>query len=107
MIAVCGRDVALLGVLHRAAIGHGPPQLRNLFKRRYGSLTLIDRLENVRPSILISRSIWGLVRVYFSLGGALECKEVKNFQMLLQAHAKRVAVKGLLPDWHTLYTPSW
>ena len=93
------RDIALLGRLHPAAIGDGLPQLRSLFKRKYGSLKLIDRFENVSPYMLIRRSIWGLVRVYNSLGGALECKEVKNFQMLLlQVRAKRVAVNGLQPD---------
>ena len=34
------RDTALLGLLHRAAIGEGPPQFLNLFKRKEGSLCL-------------------------------------------------------------------
>ena len=31
------RDIAMLGVLHRAALGEGPPQLKELFQRRPGS----------------------------------------------------------------------
>ena len=99
------RDIALLGLLHRAAIGSGPPQFRVLFRRRAASLRLFDPLEGRNVSLLMGRSIWGLVRVYNSLGSALECKDVKNFQMLLQARAKRVAAKGLMTEWHTLYSP--
>ena len=32
------RDVAILGLIHRAAIGRGPPQLREMLRRRKGSL---------------------------------------------------------------------
>ena len=32
------RDIAVLGHLHRSALGEGPAQFRKLFKRRPGSL---------------------------------------------------------------------
>ena len=57
------RDIALLGVLHRAAIGSGPPQFREFFKRRLGSLRLVDPLEGHSVSLLMRRSIWGLVPI--------------------------------------------
>ena len=36
------RDIAMLGVLHRAALGEGPPQLRQVFRRRSGGFMLVD-----------------------------------------------------------------
>ena len=67
------RDIALLGILHRAALGEGPPQFREYFRREEGSLRLVDLLENKTLSPLMRRSILGLVRVYNSLGGTLQC----------------------------------
>ena len=100
------RDVALLGLLHRAAIGGGPPQLRALFKRRVGSLRLFDPLEGCEVSLLMGRSIWSLVRVYNKLGSALACCEVKGFQSLLQDRLKSIASKKLNPDsWGKTYSP--
>ena len=101
------RDIALLGVLHRAAIGEGPVQFREYFVRKEGSWRLHDHLENENASLLMRRSIWGLVRVYNTLAGALQCSSVKDLQMLLQERAKRVAAKQLLPeaDWAQLYSP--
>ena len=32
------RDIAMLGVLHRAALGVGPPQLKEMFSLRHGGL---------------------------------------------------------------------
>ena len=99
------RDIALLGMLHRAALGNGPPQLREMFKRRIGSLKLVDPLEGRQPTILMRRSIWGLVRVYNTLGASLQCSAVKYFQMHLQERAKSIVSKGLLADWSSLYSP--
>ena len=97
------RDIALLGLLHRAAIGEG--QFREYFKRQPGSLLLTDILENKQPSISMSRSIWGLVRVYNNLGGTLQCATVKDFQKHLQDRTKRVVQKQLWPDWGNLFSP--
>ena len=49
------RDIALLGLLHRSAIGSGPPQFRGLFKRMPGSLRLVDPLEGRQVSPLLRR----------------------------------------------------
>ena len=50
------RDIALLGILHRAALGEGPPQFREYFRRKEGSLRLVDPLENKTLSPLMRRS---------------------------------------------------
>jgi hypothetical protein len=99
------RDIALLGLLHRAAIGEGPAHFREYFKRRHGSLKLVDPCAECSVSLLLKRSMWGLVRVYNTLGGTLQCKTVKDFQKHLQDRAKRVVAKKLLVEWATLYSP--
>ena len=99
------RDIALLGLLHRTALGKGPPQFMDIFKRRPGSLLLVDPLEGREASLLMRRSIWGLVRVYNTLGGALQCAEVKGLQYMLQERAKSVVSKHLLTAWDRLYSP--
>ena len=82
------RDLAMLGVLHRAALGQGPPQLRKLFRRKPGSTLLIDPFETAMPPI-VRRSAWGLISVYNRLGGgARSIMTVKDFQWSLQERAK-------------------
>ena len=83
------RDNALLGLLHRTAIGRGPPQFQELFKRRAGSLRLEDPLEGVDVSLLMRRSIWGLIGVFNKLGNALQYSDVKGFQYVLQERTKQ------------------
>ena len=99
------RDIALLGLLHRAAINEGPQQFRKHFKRAEGSRRLLDPLAERVTSLRLRRSIWGLVKVYNGLQGTLECSSVKDFQKHLQERAKAVVAKKLLPDWHALYSP--
>jgi hypothetical protein len=99
------RDIAMLGVLHRAAIGDGPAQFREHFYRRTDSLNLYDVLEGTNPSRLLRRSLWGLVSIYNRLGGARGCASVADFQKLLQERAKRIVQKRLLANWNTLYSP--
>ena len=53
------RDIALLGLLHRAAIGEGPPHFREFFKRRAGSLKLVDPLAGRKMSPLYDDRSWG------------------------------------------------
>ena len=94
------RDIAMLGLLHRAAIGSGPPQFRELLKRCEGSLRLVDLLEGKDVSLLMQRSIWGLIRTYNKLEGALQCSDVKGFQHMLQELTKWVVSKQLQPgEW--------
>ena len=99
------RDIALLGILHRAAIGEGPPQFQTYFRRQPGSLRLFDILEHKQPSLLMRRSIWGLVRIYNDLGGSLKCATVKDFQKHLQDRLKRVVQNKVWEDWTYFYAP--
>ena len=99
------RDIALLGLLHRAAIGKGPTHFQSHFRRTEGTLFLNDILANTRPSLLMKRSIWGLVRIYNTLGSSLQCTSVTAFQKLLQDRAKRVVVKQVWANWPCLYSP--
>ena len=99
------RDIAILGVIHRSALGDGPAQFKEYFKRRAGSWRLVDPLDGRSHSSFIKRSIWGLVRVYNTLGGTLQCGTVKEFQKHLQDRVKRVVEKQLLVEWCTLYSP--
>ena len=94
----------MLGVLHRAALREGPLHFQEFFKRHPGSLRLVDPLANCDASLLMKRSIWGLVRVYNTLGGTLQCGTVPVFQKHLQDRAKSVVAKQLLQDWPTLYS---
>ena len=100
------RDIAMLGVIHRAAIGEGPPQFRKIFKRRAGSRLLEDPYQDVASSPLIRRSAWGLIPVYNKLGsGAQSIATTALFQQYLQERAKVVAKKQLLAEWTKLYSP--
>ena len=99
------RDIALLGVIHRAALRKGPPQFWSLFTRRTGSLQVVDSYHGQSKSLLIERSIWGLIEIYNKLGGIASGKDVKSFQTALQARAKRVVAKRLLANWSALYSP--
>ena len=102
------RDVAMLGMIHRAAIGEGPPQLREMFRRRASSTLLHDPFEGSRPP-LVRRSAWGLIPVYNKLGsGARSITSVKDLQWYLQEWIKTLINKGLIDqykDWKAAYSP--
>jgi hypothetical protein len=72
------RDIAMLGILHRAAISDGPEQFRKYFYRKPSSLNLYDALDGKVSSRLMRRSIWGLPKVYNTLGGAKACSSVAD-----------------------------
>ena len=100
------RDIAMLGMLHRAALGEGPPQLRQMFRRRPGSWLLADPYQDVTRSPLIRRSAWGLIPVYNRLGsGAQNIQTVKDLQFYLQERVKKLINSGLVEDWQSSYSP--
>ena len=100
------RDIAMLGLIHRAALGKGPPQLRQLIKRRPGSCMIVDPYENVTRRPIIRRSMWGLVPVYNRLGSAAQSKQtVKDFQTGLQERVKRLLQAGHTDRWQCTYSP--
>ncbi len=95
----------MLGVLHRSALGLGPPQLKELFKRRPGSFMLEDPFYGKSRHPLIKRSAWGLLRVYNRLGsGAQTIKSVKDFQFWLQERVKKLIHLGV-QNWQNSYSP--
>ena len=99
------RNIAMLGMIHRAALKQGPPQLMALFFRRTGSTVLNDPYESSRPP-LVRRSVWALIPVYNRLGsGARSIEKVKDFQMYLQERVKTLPEKGLVEDWRRVYCP--
>jgi hypothetical protein len=101
------RDIAMLGMIHRAALGQGPPQLRQFFRRRPGSLMLADPNDGTTRHPLIKRSAWGLLPVYNRLGsGAHSIASVKDFQFFLQERVKTLVRSGLVDAaWACSYSP--
>ena len=102
------RDIAMLGVLHRAALGEVPPQLKELFQWRPGSYMLADRFHGRPMHPLVKRSVWALVPVYNKLGsGAQKICNVKLFQQYLQERVKTLITKNLadLDRWDCEYSP--
>ena len=101
-------DIAMLEVLHRAALGFGPPQLCSLFRRSPGSISLIGSYKTGRPP-LIRRSEWGLIPFYNALSsGARNIATVKDFQWYLQERMKSTLHQGLKDewkDWTRAYSP--
>ena len=54
------RDIAMLGVIQRAAIKEGPPQLQQLFQKSQGGFRVIDPFENVTKAFVDSVLCLGL-----------------------------------------------
>ena len=100
------RDIAMLGMVHRAALGKGPPHLRELIKRAAGGFRVQDPYDNCRQPQIVRRSAWGLLRIYNRLGTAAQSiKDVPSFQQYLQNWVKRRIVAGTQDDWATTYCP--
>ena len=53
------RDIAMLGIIHRAAIGEGPPQFKEMIRRRPGGYQLQDPYDGTTRHLFIKRSIRG------------------------------------------------
>jgi len=87
------RDIALLGVVHRSAIGRGPPQLRQIFRKLPA---IMGPSRRQRPQIedlaanftqdYIKRSALGKVNVYNNLPSDVveSSMTVKLFQSAIQ-----------------------
>ena len=102
------RDMAMLGVLHKVALGLAPPQLAALFPVRGLALEPLqhfERLRHWRPlhckqllappyncTETMERSLFGLVRTYNQLSQkTMVCRTVKAFQRCLQDALKKHA----------------
>ena len=88
------RDIAILGVIHRAVLCEGPPQLWKFFTRDYATrresrlfsrhtLQLVERPPG-RNLDIMRRSAFGMIRVYNLLpGDAVAEATLKGFQRYL------------------------
>jgi hypothetical protein len=97
------RDIAMLGLIHRAALGKGPQHFRQHFKV-ISPGCLKDPREELKGG-LATRSPLGLVAVYNMIPGA--CKKlhkVNFFQAALQKYVKEAACGGY-DDWKQMLSP--
>ena len=101
------RDMAMLGLIHRTALGKGPKHFRGIFKLLQGRQfeDLRSTLGRSGPRGLIQRSAFGLVSVYNILpAGVTAERNVKGFQTALQNMMKDAASDGV-PEWMKLFSP--
>ena len=105
------RDIAALGVIHRAALGGGPAQLRRMFPRSAPHLRPALRhclqVEDLALGLeqdYVKRSFFGRVRVYNLLPPEMvdTLPPVQRFQSALQTVLKSEAAVGtvLWPDMY-------
>jgi len=98
------RDIAMLGLIHRTALGKGPTQFADYFKKEHSAMTLHDpRKDSTAP--LIKRSALGLVAIYNMLPISIRsAKSVSAFQKGLQEVVCSYATTGL-PQWPEVFSP--
>jgi hypothetical protein len=100
------RDIAMLGLLHKVALGSAPQPILDLFRstplnsfsvgltssRLRHNMQIHDPVEFNHPGI-IKRSVFGLIRVYNDLPQyVVSAKTAKVLQRRLQKRAKVAAV---------------
>ena len=114
------RDIAMLGVIHRAVLKKGPKQLHKWFFTVNPGAKPSTRSDNSRSrqrqvfnymdgtqNELLRRSAFGLTAVYNSLPEkTILLNTVKSFQGALQDAAKRLIENGT-PNWAFMYNPSY
>ena len=107
----------MLGVVHRAVLGEGPPQFRKWFfsaaarhtfptrlQERAHGRQLYDYLDGSHTALL-RRSALGLPRVYNKLPAEVVARgSVKNFQKELQRLVREAAGRGE-ENWQTFLSP--
>ena len=112
----CRRDMAMMGLLHRAALGKGPDHFKQFFKlstaerhcTRSGSGRHSRQLLEIRNEHFLEierRSALGLVWVYNRLPDGISRHDtVKEFQRTLQLLLKDRLASGCT-DWKTTFSP--
>ena len=97
------RDIAMLGVSHRTALGKGPKVFAEHFRRQDQRFLHDPRTDFKAP--IIKRSALGLVAVYNMLPTSiLATKSVKLFQQQIQAMVSKYAQNGY-PRWQEMLSP--
>ena len=98
------RDMAMLGLIHRTALGKGPQQFQTFFRKHDSALTLHDPRAGSR-SLLIKRSALGLVAIYNLLPHSFRAaRSVPAFQKSLQEMVTKYATSGH-PQWSEVFSP--
>ena len=102
------RDIAMLGLVHRAAVGKGPGHFKKFFRRASTMGRHARHLDDPRVACahpLIRRSALGLVAVYNLLPAEVVAPNcVSAFQTKLQEHVIARAVGGC-HDWQDTLSP--
>ena len=106
------RDIAMMGLIHRTALGRGAPHFRKHFRlagpdfvgqRNHGRHLVDPRLE-VRGN-MVARSALGLVAIYNMLPNQVAMvTDISLFQAGLQRIVKERASEGCL-DWAATFSP--
>ena len=113
----CRRDIAMLGVLHRAALQLGPEHFQRFFYKEGAARQAPTRAAARRHSgqladyrkgrflEVLRRSAFGLVAVYNRLPAeVVAANSVKDFQRLLQNFLTARAVTRC-GDWQDTFSP--
>ena len=114
------RDIAMLGLLHKCALGTAHSRLRKPFPRvptpqpihntRHSKRRHTHQLkEHCTNNFLevMRQSIFGLVRVYnFLPQQVIDAPSVTVFQRTLTSLAKDASLK-LIEDWSTVFSPRY
>ena len=115
------REIAMLGLIHRAAIGKGPAQLMRFFHWHGQEKTCnvqtrwqasrhssgLHEYRNGHHTDYLKRSALGLVSVYNLLPkDILDMLDISKFQGALQDLVKTYATRGDA-QWQKLLSPRW
>ncbi len=111
------RDIAMLGIVHRAVLGRGPPhfsqwfsteseqEFRRSVRQTRNSVRPLKCLPPGRGLAIFKRSAFGLIDVYNLLPNRIvSCDDVKGFQGALSELMRQVASTGN-PHWQSLFSP--
>ena len=112
------RDIAMLGLIHRAALRQGPQHFREWFVPAPPAPTTLVTRRSTRAhrwqlhdlvdsdhTELLKRSVFGLIRVYNELEqNIVDTRSVKEFQHNLQNKLKQLAENNT-EGWELTYDP--
>ena len=112
------RDIAMLGLLYKCAVGNAHRMLQELFPRVTAHTSHNSRLQNGKHNLqlqerlflphnlLCRRSLYGLVRIFNVLPpSVVHVAHVTHFQTNLTRMAKR-ACEDDMEDWFRLFSPT-
>ena len=99
------RDIAMLGLIHRAALRKGQSQLQKLFRRPSPARRQIEECNMQGCARILKRSAFGLVPVYNNLLEDIRREDTaKGLQHALQKMVKQGMLDGS-DAWRMLLSP--